>query len=100
MKLVNEVTKEKAERVIIESSLDVKKKRLTQAIKEITKMKQENTKLKEEKSNILNTLKKYMCIKKGNEEVIKTLTDSNTNLNNENKKLNKLYEEKNKKEKI
>ena len=93
MKIINELTKEKSQRVLVESTLDIKKIRINKAEDEITKLKEENAKLKEDKGKLLNALKKSTQSKKANEEVIKSLTKTNTDLNNENKTLKKLYEE-------
>ena len=50
-------------------------------------------KIQKEKGKLLNALKKSTQRKKDNEEVIKSLTKTNTDINGENKTLKKLYME-------
>ena len=90
---IADIAKVRANKVLLAADLDVKKRRLKQITEEMAKLKEENESLKRGKDKILKALKNYIQGKKDNEDVINTLTKRNTELENENKTLNKLYEE-------
>jgi len=96
--LIGENVKEKTSRLKAESNFDIKKKRYDNAMKDIANLKKELKTLSESKQKLIVTLNKKLNKEKETEDVIKKLTNKNTDLLNENKTYKKLYEEEIKKQ--
>ena len=81
-KLVEENVKEKAARFKAETNFDTKSKRHESVIKSNTNLQKEIQKLEEGRKKLIDALSKKMRKQKENENIIKTITNKNTDIEN------------------
>ena len=99
-KILDELAQEKTKRILLETNLETKNKRLNLMTKRKSKTEEEkelshanNKKLLENNKQLLKSLKNQLIKQKESEEILKDMTKKCDDFQNENKTLKRLYDE-------